>query len=118
MCGPTVTSTTCWAFLALPIRRQSSRHIAKKRASIIRYVGPPEESGDRPAAPDPGYREPNWWDVVADKHRGSAELQDVNKEPGAEDLFKKIGEAYEVSEAPLRRGRVLGAVNFAANANP
>lgn len=25
-------------------------------------------------------------------------MQDVNKEPGAEDMFKKIGEAYEVGQ--------------------
>lgn len=31
--------------------------------------------------------------------------QDVNKEPGAEELFKKIGEAYEVSSRdPLAYG--------------
>lgn len=31
-------------------------------------------------------------------------MQDVNKEPGAEDKFKKIGEAYEVSSMWLGAG--------------
>jgi hypothetical protein len=34
-------------------------------------------------------------------------LQDVNKEPGAEDLFKKIGEAYEVRPCSTSRQPVI-----------
>lgn len=38
-------------------------------------------------------------------------FQDVNKEAGAEDTFKKIGEAYEVRQSASRsglQGRVCG----------
>jgi len=30
-------------------------------------------------------------------------IQDVNKDPGAEDTFKRIGEAYEVSPSAASR---------------
>lgn len=34
-------------------------------------------------------------------------LQDVNKDPGAEDTFKKIGEAYEVSDDYTSTGALM-----------
>lgn len=37
-------------------------------------------------------------------------LQDVNKEPGAEDMFKKISEAYEVGGVGTQRATAVAAV--------